>query len=130
MRTKRALLVAGLTLLSATIPAFAHHSISGYYYTDQRATIKGTIVQFDFRNPHSFVEVSVADPRSGETVRWAVEWTSSARLGRQGITKDSLKPGDQVIILGQPGRKPEEHRLHMVGISRLSDGWNWGHVVG
>jgi hypothetical protein len=50
-------------------------------------------------------------------------------LGREGVNADTLKPGDQVTILGHPGRTAGEHRLHMWGITRPSDGWKWGHAI-
>jgi hypothetical protein len=47
-------------------------------------------------------------------------------LVRQGVTRETLKPGQRVIINGNPGRTPEDHRLRMVNITRPSDGWKWG----
>ena len=128
MKAKLVLLTAGLGALAAP-PVFAHHSFAGSYFEDQNARIEGTLVEFDYRSPHSFVMVDAADPKTGEAVRWAVEWRSGARLGREGVTKDTLKPGDHVIVLGHPGRNPGEHRLHMWGIARPSDGWKYGHAV-
>jgi Family of unknown function (DUF6152) len=106
-------------------PASAHHSVAGEYLMDQRQMIEGELVQFLFRNPHSFVEVKAKDPATGEPVTWTIEWNGAGRLERTGVTANTLKPGDQVIITGQPGRKAEDHRLHMLAISRPSDGWKW-----
>jgi hypothetical protein len=47
-------------------------------------------------------------------------------LGRQGVTRDTLKVGEHVVIIGNPGRTAEDHRMHMVSITRPSDGWKWG----
>jgi hypothetical protein len=105
--------------------AYAHHSFAATYFEDQHVTIEGTIAQFQFRNPHSFVIVDAKDNK-GETVRWGVEWGGGGQLGRQGITRDTLKAGDHVVIQGNPGRTPEDHRLRMVNISRPSDGFKWG----
>jgi hypothetical protein len=115
--------LAGMLLTG--MPAAAHHSIAGDYFTSQRTTVEGDLVQFLYRNPHSFVEVKGKDPKTGEPVTWSVEWNGSGRLGREGITADTLKPGDHVVIVGQPGRNPEEHRLHMLTITRTSDNWEW-----
>lgn len=49
-----------------------------------------------------------------------------AQLGRQGITRDTLKVGDEVTVVGNPGRTAEDHRLRMVGITRASDGVKFG----
>jgi hypothetical protein len=51
---------------------------------------------------------------------------AGGQLGRQGVTRETLKPGDHVIIVGNPGRNPDDHRLRMVNITRPSDGWKWG----
>ena len=129
MRTKLAVVMAVVMTLIAAAPVMAHHSFAAAYHEDQRATVHGTLVAFVYRNPHSFVTLDVADPNTREVVRWTVEWASSKRLEREGVSGDSLKPGDQVTILGHPGRVPEEHRLHMWGIARPSDGWKWGHTI-
>ena len=105
--------------------AYAHHSFAATYFEDQRVTVEGTIAQFQFRNPHSFVILEAKDSK-GETVRWGVEWGGGGQLGRQGVTRDTLKAGDHVIIQGNPGRTPEDHRLRMLNITRPSDGWKWG----
>ena len=47
------------------------------------------------------------------------------QLGRTGVTRDTLKAGDHVIITGYPGRNPDDHRLRTRSISRPKDGWKW-----
>ena len=117
-----AMLIAGASLSGS---ASAHHSFAATYFEDQKVTVEGDLVQFLYRNPHSFVHVEVKDAKTGETVRWAVEWGAGGQLGRQGVTRETLKPGDHVIVTGNPGRNPEDHRLRMVNIARPSDGWKW-----
>jgi len=82
-------------------------------------------VQFLYRNPHSFVHVEGPDDK-GEMQTWAIEWGAGGQLGRQGVTRETLKPGDEVIVVGNPGRNPADHRLRMVNITRPSDDWKWG----
>jgi hypothetical protein len=125
MKANLALVIATLAMLLVAMPAPAHHSIAGDYFMDKRTTVEGDLVQFLFRNPHSFVQLTGKDPQTGELVTWSVEWNGTARLGREGINQDTLKPGDHVIITGQPGRTADDHRLHMLNISRPSDGWKW-----
>jgi len=120
------LLLAGMLV---TAPVFAHHSFAASYFMDQKARIEGTMVEFTPRNPHSFVQVEAPDPKTGAMVTWVIEWRSTERLSRQGITKETLKAGDHVIILGNPGHVPEEHRLHMLGINRPADAWKDGQPV-
>jgi len=105
--------------------AYAHHSFAATYFEDKTQKIEGNLVQFLYRNPHSFVHVEAPDEK-GVMQRWAVEWGAGGQLGRQGVTRETLKPGDHVIIVGNPGRNPEDHRLRMVNITRPSDGWKWG----
>jgi hypothetical protein len=115
--------VAGL--MASAAPAFAHHSFAATYFEDKTEKVEGELVQFLFRNPHSFVHVETKDA-SGNVVRYAVEWGAGLQLNQQGVTRDTLKPGDHVIVTGNPGRNPEDHRLRMRSITRPSDGWKWG----
>jgi hypothetical protein len=124
-RTLLALAVFTAGAFLAGDRAYAHHSFAATYFEDQKVTVEGELVQFLYRNPHSFVHVEVKD-KTGQTVRWAVEWGAGGQLGRQGVTRETLKPGDHVIIVGNPGRNPEDHRLRMVNITRPADGWKWG----
>jgi hypothetical protein len=117
-------LVAGALVVSSG-RAYAHHSFAATYFEDKTQKIEGNLVQFLYRNPHSFVHVEAPDEK-GMMQRWAVEWGAGGQLGRQGVTRETLKPGDHVVIVGNPGRNPEDHRLRMVNITRPSDGWKWG----
>ena len=127
----RKMLCAGLTaasivgMIAYAVPASAHHSFAATYFEDKTETVEGELVQFLFRNPHSFVHVEGKDAR-GNPTRYAVEWGAGLQLNRQGVTRETLKPGDHVVITGHPGRNPEDHRLRMRTIARPSDGWKWG----
>jgi len=108
--------------------ALAHHSFAATYYVDRSITIKGSVSQFMFRNPHSFVKVDAPDDK-GVMQTWSVEWGGGAQLSSANITRDTLKSGDQVVVIGNPGRDPDEHRIRMQSITRPSDGWKWIGVV-
>jgi hypothetical protein len=120
------LLFAALTVLC--VRGYAHHSFASTYLEDQKMTVEGDVVQFLYRNPHSFVHVE-AKGKDGTSARWAVEWGAGGQLGNQGVNRDTLKPGDHVVIIGMPGRNPDDHRLRMINITRPSDGWTWGGTV-
>jgi Family of unknown function (DUF6152) len=105
--------------------ALAHHSFAATYIENQSVTIEGQLVQFLLRNPHSFVHVDVKE-KDGSVVRYVVEWGSPAQLGVQGVSRDTLKPGDHVVISGNPGRNAEDHRVRLLKFQRPKDGWNWG----
>ena len=105
--------------------AYAHHSFAAAYREDQKVSIDGEVVQMTFRNPHSFLQVSAKDDK-GEMQKWSIEWGAAAQLAQQGVTRETLKPGDHVIITADPSRNPTDHRLRMRTIERPSDGWKYG----
>ena len=113
-------LLAAVLLSGAT--SYAHHSFAATYVTDKEVKIEGDLIQFMFRNPHSFVHVTGPDEK-GEIQRWAVEWAAAGQL--TGVTRDTLRPGDHVIITGNPGRTAADHRLRMRSILRPKDGFKW-----
>jgi hypothetical protein len=118
-----------LAVLGVSGHAFAHHSFAATYREKDSVTIEGELVQLDFRNPHSFVHVDVKQ-KDGTTVRYAVEWGGVGQLGQQGITRETFKVGDHVIISGAPGRNAADHRVRMVTLKRPSDGFSWGQAEG
>src|SRR5829696_3915893 len=127
-RTMLVLLIAGVALVAGS-RVQAHHSFAATYLEDQTVSIEGDLVQFLFRNPHSFVHVNVKE-KDGTVVRYAVEWGGAGQLGGQGVTRETLKAGDHVIISGSPGRNPKDHRIRMVTLHRPKDGFGWGKKPG
>jgi hypothetical protein len=109
--------------------AFAHHSFAATYLEEESVTIEGELVQFLYRNPHSFVHVMVKQ-KDGTSIRYAVEWGGTGQLNVQGVTRDTLKPGDFVVVSGSPGRNPDDHRVRMVSLKRPKDGFTWGQRAG
>jgi len=109
--------------------AYAHHSFAATYLEDKNVTIEGDIVQFLFRNPHSWVHVNVKE-KDGTVVRYAVEWGGTGQLGNTGITRDTLKIGDHVVISGNPARNPKQHQVRMLSLHRTKDGFGWGKKPG
>jgi len=126
-RTMLAVLTLALTVIA--VPGRAHHSFAATYDESRKVSIEGKLVQFLFRNPHSFVHVMARDA-SGQEQRWAVEWGGAGQLAGQGVTRETLKPGDVVVISGNPGRNPAEHRIRMLTLRRPSDGFGWGDRAG
>ena len=128
MTRKLALLVlTGACLCGVT--ASAHHSQAAQYDTNKQVKIEGTLVQFQFRNPHTFVHVEAPDDK-GVVQRWSIEWGGAGQLTFQGVTRTTLKYGDVVVITANPSRTPDDHKLHMVTLKRASDGFGWGTRAG
>ena len=115
--------VAGVLVFGLTV--YGHHSIGATYDGKKEVKLEGKLAQFDFRNPHSFVHLDVAD-KDGKTQRWAVEWGGASSLGGQGITRSTLKVGDEVVITGNPTRAAGVARLKMNTLHRKKDGFGWG----
>ena len=122
------LLVIAAALLAGTA-AYAHHSYGATYDSSKEIKLEGKLVQFVFRNPHTFVHVEVPD-QNGTTQRWAVEWSGTTQLSAAGVNNATLKVGDQIVILARPSRVPNEYRALMVTLKRPSDGFTWGNKEG
>jgi hypothetical protein len=113
----------------AMMPVQAHHSFPATYFVDKQMTIEGTVVQFLFRNPHSFIHVMAPD-KAGKMQRWAIEWGAGGALTNDNVTRETLKPGDKVVVIGNPGRNVADHRMRMNSITRPKDGWKWSGTFG
>jgi hypothetical protein len=123
MKAKWALLSV-LGILAASMAAYAHHSFAATYDEAKTIEIKGRVVVFSFRNPHSFVTVEVTET-SGQKVRWGVEGPGSTQLANSGVQGDTLKYGDEVVVTGNPSRTPNEHKLRLRTMKR-PDGFSFG----
>jgi len=80
-------------------PAFAHHSGAGF--GKDMKEITGTVKEFQFMNPHSWIQVYVPDA-NGKMVEWSVEWGSPNQLGREGIRPSTFPPGTKVTMKVRP----------------------------
>lgn len=110
------LILAGL--LTASVPAFAHHAWRGFD-AENRATIKGTVTNFDWGNPHVWIYFDVMDDK-GTVEKWSAGGPSPSRMARTGWDKDSLKPGDRIEATGiRANNGSYEMRLEKV---TLADG--------
>jgi hypothetical protein len=80
--------------------AWAHHTAAGVDQT-KTVTIEGTVKQFKWANPHSWIEVEVPDPKGGLAL-WNMEMTSPSRLVPAGWKTTTVKPGDKVKVVLRP----------------------------
>ena len=96
----RMLAVATLSLLAA--PAYAHHSYAMFDST-KTMTLSGTVKQFQFTNPHSWIQVMAPGP-NGAVVEWSVQMGAPFELIRAGMGPETIKPGDKIIIQIHPAK--------------------------
>jgi hypothetical protein len=93
--------LAGIALFGSGV-AFAHHSFA-MFDRDKELVLTGTVHEFQWTNPHAFIEVDVPNDK-GELVRWSVEMNSPNNLTRQGWKSSYLKQGDKVSVTLNPLR--------------------------
>ena len=128
--TRKGLVIVLAAAFMSGVTAYAHHSQNAQYDTSKKLSIEATLLTFQFRNPHTFLQVEGLDPATGQKERWSVEWGGAGQLGTQGVTRTTLKYGDVVILTANPSRTPNDHKLHMLTLKRNSDGFGWGNRPG
>jgi hypothetical protein len=92
----------GVIALSMSGAALAHHSFA-MFDRDALVTLVGTVHEFQWTNPHSFIEVDVPDEK-GQVQKWSVEMNSPNNLQRHGWRSSTLKSGDKVTVVINPLR--------------------------
>ena len=116
----RALIAGGIALALplTAIPAFAHHSYAEFD-TDKKLTLEGTVKEFQWTNPHSWMLVMVPNAK-GEPEQWAVELNSVSLLAARGWKPKTVLPGDKVAITFHPMRNGSHAGSYMA--IKLPDG--------
>ena len=121
---KRYLVAGGtaavVSLASATMPAFAHHSNAPFYFTDKKVETQGKITKFVFMNPHAFLHLDGPD-ETGKIVDWQIELGAPISLRRTGWTPETLKIGMEIKVVGSPSRAEGTHGMCCVRMT-LPDG--------
>ena len=93
-------LAAGLLAASQSM---AHHSFAVHYDAKKMITKEGVATEFRFTNPHGILMLDVTN-EAGDVEHWTVETTAPVYMRRFGWTKDSIKPGDHIIVDGWASR--------------------------
>jgi hypothetical protein len=126
MRTKVAgILMACLAALAA--PAIAHHSFV-MFDTGKEVTLAGTVTSFEWTNPHTYIEVDVANPSGGGVKHWSIELGSPSILRNSGWKHNTLASGDKVTLVINPLKNGNPGGLLMY--AALADGRKLGNGPG
>ena len=112
-----------LALTFIVVPASAHHSFA-MYDNGRIVTVSGTVKEFDWVNPHSWVRITVT-AQDGKQELWAIELASVGQQARIGWKPDTLKPGDKVTAQIRPMK--DGTRGGMLVSITLPDGKTLGH---
>ena len=118
MNSRTVTFLAGvLTCLSVSGPAFAHHGAAAYDRS-VTLTLKATVTEFVFRNPHIIISFDAPDD-AGKIIHWNAEGGSSSGLARRGWTYKTLKARDQVTVVGNPARGMEGKDARVMALTRV-----------
>jgi Family of unknown function (DUF6152) len=122
MNAKRWILVAAAAVVAGAlaVPAIAHHSSGPFYDATKTVAIQGVVTKLHIRNPHSFLYVNVDE--KGKKVEWQVEMGTGAQLARNNLTVDTLKPGTEIKVSGQPSRAEGSHGMCCIQMLMKADG--------
>jgi hypothetical protein len=97
------LTIASIASLAGGMPALAHHAFSNEYDESKPITLQGVVTRVDWENPHVHYYVDVIEA-NGAVVNWVCETGGPNRLAKRGWTRDSLKPGDKVLVHAFPAK--------------------------
>jgi hypothetical protein len=111
--------------LIGPVAATAHHSIAGAYDSSRRVTIDAVVSRFHFVNPHPYITVDVKD--ASTTQSWHLELDNRGELAAVGMTAETLRPGDRVVVTGSQSRS-EPRSLYVRTLVRPSDGFEYEQV--
>jgi len=88
-------------LFAAVVPASAHHS-DAMFAADKEVVLNGTVKEFQYTNPHSWIQLLVAGEAGAQPVEWSIETGAPIVLLRAGIKPTALKPGDRITLRAHP----------------------------
>lgn len=95
--------IAGVLAMAVAVPVQAHHAFGGEFDANRPVLLKGPIVKVEWVNPHAWIHMEVKQP-NGTTEVWMIEGGSPNSLLRQGITKNSLPIGTEIVVDGYQAR--------------------------
>lgn len=93
-----------LGIILVPLPTVAHHSYTRFDMT-RAITLEGTVKEFQWSNPHVWIQLVVKDPVTGEEIEWSIESDSPNMLARRGWSRSVMRPGDRAVAVVHPPRK-------------------------
>ena len=102
MTKKRRIVAVMVGVVAFSVPLFAHHGTASFD-TEKKLTLTGTVTEYIWSNPHVIVKLDVKDD-SGNVVHWVVESWNPVTQTSRGWTKNSFKPGDEVVAVITPAK--------------------------
>ena len=117
--SRRTLCSAGLVVFGVVVPVLAHHSVATMFDRNRPVTITGVVTKVDWLNPHIWVYVDETDDQ-GQVTHWELEGAQPNGLSRRGWRRNSLRPGDRVVIDADMSRCCDN--VAKLGSVRLEDG--------
>jgi hypothetical protein len=103
MRMRLVLVVAGMALVAAAVPAWAHHAFASEFDAKKPVKFQGTVTKMEWINPHAWMHVAVKKA-DGTVENWMIEAGSPNSLFRRGINKNTVRVGMQVVVDGYQAR--------------------------
>ena len=130
MKFRIPVIVVAAVLVAAA--AYAHHSFAGTYIEGQLVKLEGDVVEFNIRNPHSFIVIEVTE-KDGKKVKWGGEWGGVTQLSQGGVTRFTLEVGDHLIMEGAPPRDSSDKKILVRKVWRPAtdkkEAWEWAGNV-
>ena len=130
MRVRVPVIIVAALLISAA--AYAHHSFAGTYIEGKLVKLEGDVVEFNIRNPHSFIVIEVTE-KDGKKVKWGGEWGGVTQLSQGGVTRFTLEVGDHLIMEGAPPRDSLDKKILVRKVWRPAtkdkEAWEWAGNV-
>jgi len=103
---------------------FAHHGTAASFDNTHRLTVKGTVTEFVWSNPHSQLYFDVKNDK-GEVVNWGIELLSPGNLIKIGWNKNTFKPGEELLVSFVPAKADRPFGI-CARYFRPADGWKYG----
>ena len=120
------MLLSAVAIAAGGVAAHGHHSIASVYDSSRRVTLEGVIAQFQLVNPHPFLLVEVRDG-AGRLQEWRLEMDNRGELAAIGVTANTFKPGDRVVVAGSQSRT-QPQSLYVLRLDRPADGFLYEQV--